>query len=474
MRNRRIRNLTILTDLILINLAFLVAYMARYQWQIFLEVPEEFYEPYSRYVSQQIILNGLLILTFTQNKVWRRRRGEFWIDEVSRVAFATATAIVLMMAITFFLQPNGPFSRLMLFWAFLFIVLFVGLGRLLRRWTLNYLYSQGKAVDRVLVLGSGEVGRGLIRTLLARPDLGYKAVGYLVDGSKENNIGLGMIPHLGDFEDLETILQERPLLHTVFIALPGEQHQQTVRLLNICEQYSVRAQAVPDLLQISMHRVEFTNMAGIPMLGVRAVGISRFDRFLKRAMDLTFVVVAAIPTLIVSGLIAIAIKLDSPGPVIYSGERVGQNDKLFKMFKFRSMIVDAHKQKAALEEFNEADGPLFKIKDDPRLTRVGRFIRKTSLDEMPQLWNVLLGQMSLVGPRPPLLEEVEMYKPWHMQRLTIIGGLTGLWQVSGRADLTFDELCLLDIYYIENWSISLDIRILLQTIPHALFGRGAY
>jgi lipopolysaccharide/colanic/teichoic acid biosynthesis glycosyltransferase len=138
------------------------------------------------------------------------------------------------------------------------------------------------------------------------------------------------------------------------------------------------------------------------------------------------------------------------------------------------MVVDAHKQKAALEEFNEADGPLFKIKDDPRLTRVGRYIRKTSLDELPQLWNVLIGNMSLVGPRPPLIEEVEMYKPWHMQRLTIIGGLTGLWQVSGRADLTFDELCLLDIYYIENWSISLDIRILLQTIPHALFGRGAY
>ncbi|MBE2220360.1 MAG: sugar transferase [Anaerolineae bacterium] len=474
MRNRRIRNLTILSDLILINLAFIFAYMARYEWQLILEVPEEFYEPYSRYLSQQLILMGLLILTFSQNKVWHRRRGEFWIDEVSRIAFATATAIVLMMAITFFLQPNGPFSRLMLFWAFLFIILFVSLGRLMRRWTLSWLYRRGKAVDRVLVIGSGEVGRSLMRTLLARPDLGYKAIGYLVDGTEENNIGLGMIPHLGDFGDLEKILGERPLLHTVFVALPGEQHRKTVQLLTICERYGVRAQAVPDLLQISMHRVEFTNMAGIPMLGVREVGITRFDRFLKRAMDLTIVIIAAIPTFIVGGLLALAIKFDSPGPVIYSGERVGRNGKLFKMYKFRSMVVDAHKQKAELEALNEADGPMFKIKDDPRLTRVGRYIRKTSLDELPQLWNVLLGNMSLVGPRPPLLEEVEMYKPWHMQRLTIIGGLTGLWQVSGRADLTFDELCLLDIYYIENWSISLDIRILLQTIPHALFGRGAY
>ena len=474
MRNRRIRNLTILTDLILINLAFMVAYMARYEWQLFLTVPEEFYEPYSRYLSQQLILVGLLILAFSQNKVWRRRRGEFWIDEMSRVTYATATAIILMMAITFFLQPNGPFSRLMLFWSFLFILLFIGLARLIRTWLLSAMYRQGKAVDRVLVIGSGEVGRGLIRTLLARPDLGYKAIGYLVDGSEENNIGLGLIPHLGNYQDLAQILQERPLLHTVFIALPGEQHQQTATLLTICEQYGVRAQAVPDLLQISMHRVEFTNMAGIPMLGVREVGITRFDRFTKRALDLTIVLVAAIPAGLIGLLIALAIKFDSKGPVIYSGERVGRNGNLFKMYKFRSMVIDAHQQKAALEELNEADGPLFKIKDDPRLTWVGRYIRKTSLDELPQLWNVLIGNMSLVGPRPPLIEEVEMYKPWHMQRLTIIGGLTGLWQVSGRSDLTFDELCLLDIYYIENWSISLDIRILLQTIPHALFARGAY
>ncbi|MFO7680001.1 MAG: sugar transferase [Chloroflexota bacterium] len=474
MRNRRIRNLTILSDLILINLAFVAAYLARYEWQWFLDVPEQFFEPYSRYLSQQLILNGLLILTFSHNKVWRRRRGEFWVDEVSRVAFATATAIVLMMAVTFFLQPNGPFSRLMLFWAFLFIVLLVGLGRLGRTWMLAALYRRGKGVDRVLVVGSGEVGRSLIRTLLARPDLGYKAIGYLVDGSEENNIGLGMIPHLGDYQDLAQILRERPLLHTVFIALPGEMHEQTVRLLAVCEQHGIRAQAVPDLLQISMHRVEFTNMGGIPMLGVREVSISRFDRFMKRSLDLATVVVATIPALVVGALIALAIKLDSPGPVIYSGVRVGRNGKLFKMYKFRSMVVDAHEQKAALEELNEADGPLFKIKDDPRLTRVGRAIRKTSLDELPQLWNVLLGNMSLVGPRPPLPEEVEMYKLWHRQRLTIIGGLTGLWQVSGRSDLTFDELCLLDIYYIENWSISLDIRILLQTIPHALFARGAY
>ena len=152
----------------------------------------------------------------------------------------------------------------------------------------------------------------------------------------------------------------------------------------------------------------------------------------------------------------------------------GKNGRPFKMYKFRSMVVNADQHKESLKQYNQADGPIFKMKDDPRMTRVGRFIRRSSLDELPQIYNVLLGQMSLVGPRPPLAEEVAAYKPWHNQRLSVIGGITGLWQVSGRSDLTFDELCLLDIYYIENWSLALDIRILLQTIPHSLFGRGAY
>ena len=175
-----------------------------------------------------------------------------------------------------------------------------------------------------------------------------------------------------------------------------------------------------------------------------------------------------------AAVIAIAIRIDSPGPVFYSGVRVGRKGKLFDMFKFRSMVLDADAQKEELKEWNEADGPIFKIKEDPRLTKVGRWLRRSSLDELPQLYNVLLGQMSLVGPRPPLPEEVAEYKQWQRQRLSVIGGITGLWQVSGRSDLTFDELCLLDIYYIENWSLTLDIRILLQTIPRALFGRGAY
>ncbi len=475
MKHRTVYWVTVVTDILLINLGFVLAYVARYVWQWLR--PVLFLEPYSDYLGQQLVLTILLILTFSFTGVWHRRRGESWLEEVMRAATASAAGITLMMAVTFFLQP-APFSRLLIFWALLFIVLLIAVARLLRRVILSMLYQRGIGVDRALVVGAGETGRSVIRTLLARPDLGFAVAGYLDDGDGENNVGLGRIPRLGEYADLDRYLAGHGPIHTVFIALPGEMHSQLLAILHVCQQHEVRALVAPDLLQLSLNRVEFSNMAGIPLLGVRDMAtfgdISRPGRFLKRALDLAIMLVLGPLALLVMGVIALAIKLDSPGPVLYASPRVGRGGRLFMMYKFRSMVVGADEQKQALMALNEADGPIFKIKEDPRLTRAGRIIRRFSLDELPQLYNVLLGQMSLIGPRPPLPEEVEKYRPWHRQRLAVVGGMTGLWQVSGRSDLSFDELCLLDIYYIENWTVGLDLRILLQTIPHALSGKGAY
>ena len=469
--HRLVRNLTILTDLILINLAFTFAYVVRYEFQWFFQTT--FRIPYQEYVGQQILLTILLAITFGQNKVWRRRRGEFLIDEISRVGYATATGIALMMAITFFFRPLA-FSRLLLVWALLFIVLFISLARVARRITLTLAYRRDMGTDWALVVGSGEAGRSVIRTLLARPDLGFQMVGYLDDGSGENNIGLGRVPHLGTWNDLPHIVRSYPKIHTVFVALPADMHAQMQEVVYQCQLQGVQAQVVPDLFQLSLNRVEFNNMAGIPMLSVRQVALSRTSLFVKRLIDLALVAVAAIPVSLITLLIVVAIKLESPGPAFYMQERVGQYGRRFRMAKFRSMVVDADDRKAALEQMNEASGPIFKIKNDPRITQVGRVIRRLSLDELPQLFNILKGEMSFVGPRPPLPSEVAEYKPWHMRRLEVKGGLTGLWQISGRSDLTFDEGCLLDIYYLENWSVMLDIRLILQTIPYLFSGRGAY
>jgi exopolysaccharide biosynthesis polyprenyl glycosylphosphotransferase len=195
---------------------------------------------------------------------------------------------------------------------------------------------------------------------------------------------------------------------------------------------------------------------------------------MKRGLD---IIASGIGLVVLSpllGLVALAVKSDTPGPILFRQERVGKNGRPFVLYKFRSMVVGAEQEQDQLVGQNEASGPLFKIKDDPRLTRVGKIIRRMSIDELPQLHNVLRGEMSLVGPRPAVPQEVEQYQEWHRKRLEISPGLTGLWQVSGRSDLTFDEMVLLDIYYIEHWSPALDAIITLRTIPRVLFGDGAY
>jgi lipopolysaccharide/colanic/teichoic acid biosynthesis glycosyltransferase len=173
-------------------------------------------------------------------------------------------------------------------------------------------------------------------------------------------------------------------------------------------------------------------------------------------------------------LAALLIKWDSPGPVLFPQVRVGRDGRLFTLYKFRSMVVGADETKDQLRDLNEATGPLFKIRADPRLTRVGRWLRRLSIDELPQLWNVLKGDMSLVGPRPPVPAEVKQYQPWHRKRLQVDPGVTGLSQVSGRSELTFDEMVMLDLFYAENWSLWLDFKIILRTIPTVILGAGAY
>jgi exopolysaccharide biosynthesis polyprenyl glycosylphosphotransferase len=263
-------------------------------------------------------------------------------------------------------------------------------------------------------------------------------------------------------------------VHTVFIALAARLHERTAQLARQAHRLDRRTLIVPDLFELSLSRVAFSNMAGLPVFSVRDLRISRTGQVIKRLVDLGIVLALSPLVLFLTALLAVFIKLDSPGPVFFVQRRIGKDERPFEMIKFRSMVVDAEAQKEGLLDLNDATGPIFKIRNDPRLTRAGRFIRRLSLDELPQFYNVLLGEMSLVGPRPPLPEEVAQYQPWHRQRLAVKGGITGLWQVSGRSDLTFDEQCLLDIYYIENWSMLFDIRILIQTIPFTLFGRGAY
>ena len=247
-----------------------------------------------------------------------------------------------------------------------------------------------------------------------------------------------------------------------------------VELLDECRRRGIPVRLAPTTAELLSHSVQAVPAPGLPLFDLRPPVLGGAAFFAKRAFDLvmgTLILVLVSPVLAVA---ALAIRLQDGGPVIHRSRRVGVEEHEFTCFKLRTMRMGAEKEQEALEDANEADGAIFKIRDDPRVTRVGRVLRRLSIDELPQLWNVLRGEMSLVGPRPLPLRDYERLDDLHKKRYLVLPGLTGLWQVSGRSDTPFDEMCLLDIYYIENWTPQLDLRILLMTIPHVLLRQGAY
>jgi exopolysaccharide biosynthesis polyprenyl glycosylphosphotransferase len=312
-----------------------------------------------------------------------------------------------------------------------------------------------------------------MRTIAAKPELGYRIVGFVDDNPEKGQTDIGRFKAWGALTNL-SLLVDIEAVDGVIITLPWMYHRKIMSIVRECEQRQVRAHIVPDLFQMSLSQVDVDDLGGVPLIGVREVGFEEWARFLKRVIDVVGAFLGLALGWPLLGLIALAIRLDSPGPIVFHQPRVGIGQRLFEVYKFRSMRDGAEEELDELIESNEADGPLFKIRDDPRMTRMGRFLRRTSLDELPQLWNVLRGEMSLVGPRPALPSEVKGYAEWHKKRLEARPGMTGLWQVSGRSLLSFDEGVLLDIYYIENWSLWLDLQILLRTVPQVLFGNGAY
>jgi exopolysaccharide biosynthesis polyprenyl glycosylphosphotransferase len=469
---RRVSLIMALTDIVLINVAFAVAYWVRYDLQWFRAVDPAYDAPFQRYIPFALVLTVLLMIAYKLARVYDQPRSASWLDEVYALINGTTTAIVLIMAITFWFRPL-VYSRLMFLWAALTIVSLLSLSRLIKRWVWGSLMRRGLGVDRVLIVGAGEVGRRLMRNIVAQPELGYRVIGFVDDDPARNRTDIGRFKALGEIANLPRIIQEEAI-DEVIITLPGMYHSKIIEIMRQCEQKQIRARLVPDLLQLALSRVDIEDLGGIPVLGVKEISITGWNLALKRVSDIVISLAGLILLFPLMLLIALAIKLDSSGPVLFRQIRVGKGGRPFVLYKFRSMRQGAEEEQPKLAELDEAVGPIFKIRHDPRCTRVGRFLRRTSLDELPQFYNVLRGEMSLVGPRPAIPSEVEQYQEWHRRRLEVSPGMTGLWQVSGRSELTFDEMCLLDIYYLENWSPLLDLKIVLKTIPAVLAGTGAY
>lgn len=468
--NRRGIWLLILSDVVLINVALIGAFWMRYELGWFAEVG--FGAELSDYALFAVILSILLPITFKLDGVYNGRRGQSWFDQMYGIVNATAKGTIVLLALTFAFRPL-VYSRLLFLEAAVLIVLLTGISRLVKGVVEARLRRRGIGVDRVLIVGGGEVGRTVIRTIVARPELGFQIVGLVDDNPDKGHTDIGRVKGLGDLNKLPEIVDHEGI-DQVIITLPWMHHRKIMGIVHECERKRVQARIVPDLFQMSLSRVNVDDLGGVPLIGVHKTTISRGKRIVKRAIDVVLATVGGVLALPLMAILACAIRLDSSGPAVFRQLRVGKGGRQFWCYKFRSMHEGAEDERDRLEALNERDGAAFKIKDDPRRTRVGRWLRRSSMDELPQIYNVLRGDMSLVGPRPPLPEEVTQYEAWQLCRLEVAPGITGLWQVSGRSNLTFDDQCLLDIYYIENWSPYLDIKILLRTVPVVFTGDGAF
>ncbi|MFO0633941.1 MAG: sugar transferase [Nannocystaceae bacterium] len=388
-----------------------------------------------------------------------------------RYAKATALGLGLFILATFVFK--------LLFVARSFVLLFGGvqlvtlvLGRVALVEAAKLLRKRRGDAHRVVVVGTGETAVNFATSLRRHSPWAVEIVGFVgLPGEKADPRAR---PQLGFVGSLAGLLDRQPVDEVVF-AVQGKQPEIFKDAIAACDERGVDVLLTLPPQYPSSGTVEVANVSGFdyPMLGLRRVPTDEARLAVKRILD---IIGSAIGLLLASPIMiatVIAIRVTSEGPILFRQVRAGRNGRKFTMLKFRSMVVDAEALRAKLQHLNEMDGPVFKIKHDPRITSVGRFIRKTSIDELPQLLNVLMGDMSLVGPRPALPSEVEQYQPWQRRRLSVKPGLTGLWQVSGRNQVDFEEWMQLDLRYIDTWSLWLDIKIILKTVPTVLFHKGA-
>ncbi len=468
----------VVLEAICILCAFGAAYWARYERELGGAVEAFNRQPITVYTSYALLLTAAILVACGVRGLYRLPRGTTFVSEGAMVAGAVTVANAAVLVVVF-LSPDLVSSRLFVIFAWMAIIAALVLERGILRVVRDQLWQRGIGVDRALVVGMGQAAERMMSYIAARNDLGLYLVGFVDESAAPEDWIIATSQkiihpvYLGTPDDLPDVIR-REGVSEVIIALPPQAHEQIAQVIATCRMTDVHFQLVPDVFELSLGRVEINELNGVPLLAMRKRRISGWNLGVKRVVD----VVGAIAALAILGipmlLIALAIRLDTRGPAIIKQIRAGKDSKPFTCYKFRSMVHNAAALQADMVAQSSVEPTLVKFKNDKRRTRVGRVLRKTSLDELPQLFNVLIGKMSLVGPRPQVMAEVAHYEPWHRQRLTVTPGMTGIWQVAGRSDLTFDEMVRLDIYYAEHWSVRLDLEILLRTIPAVLTQRGAY
>ena len=393
------------------------------------------------------------------------------VNEFKQVFHGAVTGTTLLFVADSFLE-----LRLARGWIILTMVLgfaVVAGERLAIRKSLHYLRRRGKDVTRVVVVGANQEARTVAQTLERERWLGYRIIGFLDDLAPRGQEVAAGCTVLGSTTQLKEIVESHDAA-LVLVAASALDTARVNRLFWELQDVDADVQITSGTIDLLASRMVVQSVAGIPLIYVRRSGMDRIQRTLKRTMDVIGSAVGIVVFAPVLAIVAAWIKLDSPGPVFFTQLRVGRDARQFRLWKFRTMVSDAEERRNHLEHLSEGPGLLFKLKEDPRVTRAGRVLRRWSLDELPQLFNVLRGDMSLVGPRPALPSEVEQYDDWLRNRLTVKPGITGLWQVSGRVEASFADYVRYDLFYIRNWSLSLDLWILWRTLRAVMKGEGAH
>lgn len=442
-------------DLFLVYFSFVLAYQARFLWPWVIKIFSitkgiPTWEGYQQALYFVVFLWGIVFLYL------RFYRDKFLpaIDEFIQIVKGISLGTILVMALTF-LYRGFEYSRLVIGFAWslsiILIYSFHETMKLIDRFWLRKIFGP----RRILVLGRGKIAQRVCDYLKSQAHLKPH---YLPE--IENN-------------KFEEIVKTRNIAEVIFAQFPIE-HKHLLRVSERCEQLGLEFKFVPDILALKMGELTVDGEYGLPVLRVKPISLQGTNFFFKRFLDVLGSILIISFSLPFFFFLCLLIYLDSPGPILYSHLRKGYRSKSFSFYKFRTMIEDADEKLKELKHLSQRDGPAFKLLNDPRVTRIGKILRKYSLDELPQLINVLRGDMSLIGPRPQVLWETEAYDDYAKRRLKLLPGITGLWQVSGRADLSYEDMIRLDIYYLENWSLGLDLKILLKTIPAILSRKGAY
>jgi Undecaprenyl-phosphate glucose phosphotransferase len=460
--------------------AFLAAYALRfYTAPIQALVPvTKGIPPFRNYLYVMPFVAVLVPLAFQLQGLYRLRRGRSRVDDFFAVFVGSTLAVVFGIVTTLYVQTywasdsardTGALEVSRIVWAIFLVLntaLTFGLRELVRE-LLQRRWRAGIGLKRILIAGSGELGRLVADKILEHRELGYQLVGFIDERAAGDHLGYRGLPLLGTIEEAAEISQREAIDH-LYVALPPEQHLLMIQLIENTSREMVDVKVVPDLLQVIALRARLEDLDGVPVINVNDVPLQGFNAVVKRAFDVAISCVALLILGIPLAIVALLVKATSRGPVFYRQERMGLDGKPFTIVKFRSMSDDAEKE----------TGPIWAQHNDPRVTPFGRFLRRSNFDELPQLWNVLRGDMSIVGPRPERPHFVEQFKhriPQYMLRHKVKAGLTGWAQVHGwRGNTPLEKRIEYDLYYIENWSVRLDLKIMWLTIIKGFFHKHAY